>query len=37
MTLLARTDPDTTDWRGLSMFLAEKTPAPMPTPSPPRA
>jgi (2S)-methylsuccinyl-CoA dehydrogenase len=24
MTLLARTDPDTTDWRGLSMFLAEK-------------
>src|SRR5690606_4584044 len=23
MTLLARTDPDTTDWRGLSMFLAE--------------
>lgn len=26
MTLLARTDPDTTDWRGLSMFLAEKTP-----------
>lgn len=26
MTLLARTDPATTDWRGLSMFLAEKTP-----------
>ncbi|PRX35442.1 (2S)-methylsuccinyl-CoA dehydrogenase [Meinhardsimonia xiamenensis] len=26
MTLLARTDPETTDWRGLSMFLAEKTP-----------
>jgi (2S)-methylsuccinyl-CoA dehydrogenase len=26
MTLLARTDPDSTDWRGLSMFLAEKTP-----------
>jgi (2S)-methylsuccinyl-CoA dehydrogenase len=26
MTLLARTDPDTTDHRGLSMFLAEKTP-----------
>jgi (2S)-methylsuccinyl-CoA dehydrogenase len=25
MTLLARTDPDTTDYRGLSMFLAEKT------------
>ncbi|EAP75956.1 isobutyryl-CoA dehydrogenase [Roseovarius nubinhibens ISM] len=36
MTLLARTDPDTTDHRGLSMFLAEKTPgtdeAPFPTP-----
>jgi (2S)-methylsuccinyl-CoA dehydrogenase len=27
MTLLARTDPDSTDHRGLSMFLAEKTPA----------
>ncbi|GKY89274.1 acyl-CoA dehydrogenase family protein [Sinisalibacter aestuarii] len=27
MTLLARTDPDTTDHRGLSMFLAEKAPA----------
>ena len=26
MTLLARTDPGTTDYRGLSMFLAEKTP-----------
>ncbi|OIQ28623.1 MAG: acyl-CoA dehydrogenase [Alphaproteobacteria bacterium MedPE-SWcel] len=26
MTLLARTDPDSTDHRGLSMFLAEKTP-----------
>lgn len=26
MTLLARTDPETTDHRGLSMFLAEKTP-----------
>ncbi len=26
MTLLARTDPDTADYRGLSMFLAEKTP-----------
>lgn len=25
MTLLARTDPDSTDHRGLSMFLAEKT------------
>jgi (2S)-methylsuccinyl-CoA dehydrogenase len=24
MTLLARTDPDSKDWRGLSMFLAEK-------------
>ena len=36
MTLLARTDPATTDWRGLSMFLAEKTPGtdadPFPTP-----
>jgi (2S)-methylsuccinyl-CoA dehydrogenase len=35
MTLLARTDPTTTDYRGLSMFLAEKTPgtdeAPFPT------
>jgi len=35
MTLLARTDPATTDYRGLSMFLAEKTPgtdeAPFPT------
>ncbi|MDG1430395.1 MAG: acyl-CoA dehydrogenase, partial [Paracoccaceae bacterium] len=26
MTLLTRTDPNTTDHRGLSMFLAEKTP-----------
>ena len=26
MTVLARTDPDTTDYNGLSMFLAEKTP-----------
>jgi len=26
MTLLARTDPSSTDHRGLSMFLAEKTP-----------
>ncbi|WP_084861918.1 acyl-CoA dehydrogenase family protein [Salibaculum halophilum] len=26
MTMLARTDPDSTDHRGLSMFLAEKTP-----------
>ncbi|WP_347312423.1 acyl-CoA dehydrogenase family protein [Defluviimonas sp. SAOS-178_SWC] len=36
MTLLARTDPSTTDYRGLSMFLAEKTPGtdedPFPTP-----
>ncbi|MDR9394043.1 acyl-CoA dehydrogenase family protein [Roseovarius sp. SYSU LYC5161] len=36
MTLLARTKPDTTDHRGLSMFLAEKTPGtdddPFPTP-----
>lgn len=36
MTLLARTDPDTADYRGLSMFLAEKTPGtddnPFPTP-----
>jgi (2S)-methylsuccinyl-CoA dehydrogenase len=35
MTMLARTDPDSTDHRGLSMFLAEKTPgtdeAPFPT------
>ncbi|MBN9886734.1 acyl-CoA dehydrogenase family protein [Salipiger abyssi] len=26
MTLLARTDPGTSDYKGLSMFLAEKTP-----------
>ncbi|WP_372572698.1 acyl-CoA dehydrogenase family protein [Ruegeria jejuensis] len=36
MTLLARTDPATKDHRGLSMFLAEKTPGtddnPFPTP-----
>jgi (2S)-methylsuccinyl-CoA dehydrogenase len=36
MTLLARTDPATEDYRGLSMFLAEKTPGteaePFPTP-----
>ncbi|MEQ8899181.1 MAG: acyl-CoA dehydrogenase family protein [Roseovarius sp.] len=35
MTLLARTDPSTTDYKGLSMFLAEKTPgtdeSPFPT------
>lgn len=36
MTLLARTDPNTTDHKGLSMFLAEKIPGtvadPFPTP-----
>ncbi len=36
MTLMARTDPNSTDYRGLSMFLAEKTPGtdadPFPTP-----
>ncbi|MCW1934716.1 acyl-CoA dehydrogenase family protein [Pararhodobacter zhoushanensis] len=36
MTLLARTDPNTSDYRGLSMFLAEKIPGtdaePFPTP-----
>ncbi|XDB00197.1 acyl-CoA dehydrogenase family protein [Sulfitobacter sp. LCG007] len=36
MTLLARTDPETADYRGLSMFLAEKEPGtetdPFPTP-----
>ena len=36
MTLMARTDPATADYRGLSMFLAEKTPGtdadPFPTP-----
>ncbi len=36
MTVLARTVPDTSDYRGLSMFLAEKTPgtdeAPFPDP-----
>ncbi|SLN60307.1 Acyl-CoA dehydrogenase [Pseudoruegeria aquimaris] len=36
MTLLARTDPTTTNYSGLSMFLAEKTPGtdeePFPTP-----
>lgn len=26
MTLLARTDPETSDYKGLTMFLAEKTP-----------
>ncbi len=34
MTLLARTDPDSTDHRGLSMFLAEKTPGDDATPFP---
>ncbi|MCC5972125.1 MAG: acyl-CoA/acyl-ACP dehydrogenase [Pararhodobacter sp.] len=34
MTLLARTDPDTSDYRGLSMFLAEKTPGPVEDPFP---
>ncbi|MGX9351962.1 acyl-CoA dehydrogenase family protein [Shimia sp. W99] len=34
MTLLARTDPNTTDHRGLSMFLAEKTPGTDETPFP---
>ncbi|MBV7407924.1 acyl-CoA dehydrogenase family protein [Maritimibacter sp. DP1N21-5] len=36
MTLLTRTDPNTSDYKGLSMFLAEKTPGtdddPFPTP-----
>ncbi|MBE9636626.1 acyl-CoA dehydrogenase family protein [Salipiger mangrovisoli] len=36
MTLLARTDPGSSDYKGLSMFLAEKTPGddetPFPTP-----
>ena len=36
MTLLTRTDPSTTDYKGLSMFIAEKTPGddanPFPTP-----
>jgi (2S)-methylsuccinyl-CoA dehydrogenase len=34
MTVLARTEPDTTDYRGLSMFLAEKTPGTDETPFP---
>ncbi|NBD30871.1 MAG: acyl-CoA dehydrogenase [Alphaproteobacteria bacterium] len=34
MTLLARTDPDSKDHRGLSMFLAEKTPGTDQTPFP---
>jgi (2S)-methylsuccinyl-CoA dehydrogenase len=34
MTLLARTDPDTDNYKGLSMFLAEKTPGTDDTPFP---
>jgi (2S)-methylsuccinyl-CoA dehydrogenase len=34
MTMLARTDPDTTDYKGLSMFLAEKTPGDCANPFP---
>ena len=34
MTVLARTIPDTSDYRGLSMFLAEKTPGTDATPFP---
>ena len=34
MTMLARTDPDSTDHRGLSMFLAEKRRAPTRRPFP---
>ena len=34
MTVLARTEEGTTDWRGLSMFLAEKTPGTDDTPFP---
>lgn len=34
MTLLARTDPETTDYKGLSMFLAEKTPGDCANPFP---
>ena len=34
MTVLARTDPETTDYRGLSMFLATKTPGDCATPFP---
>ncbi|MBX2854639.1 MAG: acyl-CoA/acyl-ACP dehydrogenase [Rhodobacteraceae bacterium] len=34
MTLLARTDPDSADWRGLSMFLAPKTRGDCDTPFP---
>ncbi len=34
MTLMARTDPETTDYKGLSMFLAEKTPGDCANPFP---
>ncbi|MDT2072667.1 MAG: acyl-CoA dehydrogenase family protein [Planktomarina sp.] len=34
MTLLARTEPNTTDYKGLSMFLAEKIPGTDKTPFP---
>ena len=34
MTFLARTDPETSDYKGLSMFLAEKTPGTDDTPFP---
>jgi (2S)-methylsuccinyl-CoA dehydrogenase len=34
MTLMARTDPGTRDWRGLSMFLAEKPRGSDPNPFP---
>ena len=34
MTMLARTDPDTTDYKGLSMFLAEKMPGDCANPFP---
>ncbi|MEO9467195.1 acyl-CoA dehydrogenase family protein [Sulfitobacter pontiacus] len=34
MTLLARTDPQTSNYKGLSMFLAEKTPGDDATPFP---
>ncbi|MCR9088520.1 MAG: acyl-CoA/acyl-ACP dehydrogenase [Rhodobacteraceae bacterium] len=34
MTLLARTDPDTANYKGLSMFIAEKTPGDCENPFP---
>jgi (2S)-methylsuccinyl-CoA dehydrogenase len=37
MTVLARTIPGTTDYKGLSMFLAEKTPGDDANPFPDRA